>query len=108
MLAPRTDDAHQDHRLVAEIAPTVWRDQLVLGYEIPKYDGDLGRPSLYVAARRGDRAGEGAPAREGVSVAESAGTGGTRRRSSGWHACVGWSAARYAEAFAVTKATLAW
>jgi LmbE family N-acetylglucosaminyl deacetylase len=48
ILAPRVDDAHQDHRLVAELVPTVWRDHLVLGYEIPKYDGDLGRPSFYM------------------------------------------------------------
>jgi LmbE family N-acetylglucosaminyl deacetylase len=48
VLAPRTDDAHQDHRMVAEMVPTVWRDHLVLGYEIPKYDGDFGRPNLYV------------------------------------------------------------
>jgi LmbE family N-acetylglucosaminyl deacetylase len=48
VLAPRTDDAHQDHRTVAEMVPTVWRDHLVLGYEIPKYDGDFGRPNLYV------------------------------------------------------------
>lgn len=39
--------AHQDHRVVAEIVPTVFRDQLYLGYEIPKWDGDLGRPSMY-------------------------------------------------------------
>jgi LmbE family N-acetylglucosaminyl deacetylase len=48
VLAPRPDDAHQDHRLVAELVPTVWRDHLVLGYEIPKWDGDLARPQLYV------------------------------------------------------------
>ena len=48
ILTPRTDDAHQDHRLVAELVPTVWRDHLVLEYEIPKYDGDLGQPNLYV------------------------------------------------------------
>jgi LmbE family N-acetylglucosaminyl deacetylase len=48
ILAPRSDDAHQDHRLIAELVPTVWRDHLVLGYEIPKYDGDLGRASMYV------------------------------------------------------------
>jgi LmbE family N-acetylglucosaminyl deacetylase len=48
VLAPRLDDAHQDHRTVAEIVPTVWRDHLVLNYEIPKYDGDLGRASVYV------------------------------------------------------------
>jgi len=43
VLAPRTDDAHQDHRLLGTMAPTVWRDALVLHYEIPKWDGDLGR-----------------------------------------------------------------
>ena len=49
VFAPRPDDAHQDHRLIAELAPTVWRDALVLHYEIPKWDGDLGRVSHYVA-----------------------------------------------------------
>ncbi|WP_277209480.1 PIG-L deacetylase family protein [Isoptericola croceus] len=48
VLAPRSDDAHQDHRLVGEMAPTVWRDALVLHYEIPKWDGDMGRPTTYV------------------------------------------------------------
>jgi LmbE family N-acetylglucosaminyl deacetylase len=48
LLVPSQHDAHQDHRLVAELAPTVWRDHLILGYELPKYDGDLGRPSVYV------------------------------------------------------------
>ena len=48
ILAPSVGDAHQDHRTIAEIVPTVFRDQLCLSYEIPKWDGDLGRPSLYV------------------------------------------------------------
>ena len=48
VLVPSRHDAHQDHRLLAELAPTVWRDHLVLGYEIPKWDGDLGRPWCYV------------------------------------------------------------
>ncbi|MGZ3374793.1 MAG: PIG-L deacetylase family protein [Gemmatimonadaceae bacterium] len=48
VLCPRIDDAHQDHRLIAELVPTVWRDDLVLGYEIPKWDGDLGRSNAYV------------------------------------------------------------
>jgi LmbE family N-acetylglucosaminyl deacetylase len=48
VLAPRPEDAHQDHRTIAEIVPTVFRDQLYLGYEIPKWDGDMGRPSMYV------------------------------------------------------------
>jgi LmbE family N-acetylglucosaminyl deacetylase len=48
VLAPSADDLHQDHRTIAEIIPTVFRDQLYLAYEIPKWDGDLGRPSVYV------------------------------------------------------------
>jgi len=56
VLAPRTDDAHQDHRLVAELASTVWRDSLMLRYEIPKWDGDLGAPNHFVALDR-DTAG---------------------------------------------------
>ena len=48
IIAPSPGDAHQDHRTIAEIVPTVFRDQLYLGYEIPKWDGDIGRPSMYV------------------------------------------------------------
>lgn len=48
VLAPRRDDAHQDHRLVAELVTTVWRDHLVLRYEIPKWDGDTGPVTHYV------------------------------------------------------------
>src|SRR6516162_1200561 len=48
IIAPSSDDAHQDHRTIAEIVPTVFRDVLYLAYEIPKWDGDLGRPSMYV------------------------------------------------------------
>jgi LmbE family N-acetylglucosaminyl deacetylase len=48
VLAPRLDDAHQDHRFLAELAQQVFRDQVVLGYEIPKPDGDLGSANLYV------------------------------------------------------------
>jgi LmbE family N-acetylglucosaminyl deacetylase len=48
ILAPWRGDAHQDHRTIGEIVPTVFRDRLHLGYEIPKWDGDIGRPSAYV------------------------------------------------------------
>jgi LmbE family N-acetylglucosaminyl deacetylase len=47
LLAPNRADAHQDHRTLAELVPTAFRDHLALGYEIPKWDGDLGRPSAY-------------------------------------------------------------
>ena len=48
VLAPRLDDAHQDHRLVGELVHTVWRDAVVLHYELPKWDGDLSAPSVFV------------------------------------------------------------
>ncbi|MGO9657790.1 MAG: PIG-L deacetylase family protein [Acidimicrobiales bacterium] len=48
VIAPSDQDAHQDHRTIGEIVPTVFRDALYLAYEIPKWDGDLGRPSVYV------------------------------------------------------------
>lgn len=48
ILAPSAGDAHQDHRTVAELVPTAFRDQLYLAYEIPKWDGDMARPNTYV------------------------------------------------------------
>jgi len=47
ILAPSAADAHQDHRTIGEIIPTVFRDQLCLSYEIPKWDGDIPRPAVY-------------------------------------------------------------
>jgi LmbE family N-acetylglucosaminyl deacetylase len=41
-------DLHQDHRLVSELTWNTFRDHLVLEYEIPKYDGDMGAPNLFV------------------------------------------------------------
>lgn len=41
-------DLHQDHRVVCELAWNTFRDHLVLEFEIPKYDGDLGAPNVFV------------------------------------------------------------
>jgi LmbE family N-acetylglucosaminyl deacetylase len=41
-------DRHQDHRLVNELTWNTWRDHMILEYEIPKYDGDLGQPNVFV------------------------------------------------------------
>ena len=41
-------DAHQDHRLIAELTWQTFRNHLILEYEIPKYDGDLGQPTVFV------------------------------------------------------------
>ena len=48
----RRDDAHQDHRVVADMTWCVFRDHLILEYEIPKFEGDLGNPNLYVPLDR--------------------------------------------------------
>lgn len=48
VLTHRLEDRHQDHRQVAELTWQTWRDALILEYEIPKYEGDLGQPNVYV------------------------------------------------------------
>lgn len=48
ILTHHGSDLHQDHRLVAELTWNTFRDHLVLEYEIPKYDGDLGSPNVFV------------------------------------------------------------
>ncbi len=42
------EDRHQDHRLLSDLAWNTFRDHLILEYEIPKYDGDLGCPNVFV------------------------------------------------------------
>jgi LmbE family N-acetylglucosaminyl deacetylase len=49
LFAPNRFDAHQDHRGLAKLVSTAFRDHLILGYEIVKWDGDLGRPNVYQA-----------------------------------------------------------
>jgi LmbE family N-acetylglucosaminyl deacetylase len=41
-------DRHQDHRLISDLTWNTYRDHLILEYEIPKYDGDLGSPNCFV------------------------------------------------------------
>jgi LmbE family N-acetylglucosaminyl deacetylase len=42
------NDAHQDHRMLAELTWNTFRDHMILEYEIPKYDGDMGQPGVFV------------------------------------------------------------
>lgn len=42
------DDLHQDHRVVNELTWNTFRHHLILEYEVPKWDGDLGRPNVFV------------------------------------------------------------
>jgi LmbE family N-acetylglucosaminyl deacetylase len=106
ILAPRTDDAHQDHRDLAQLLPTAFRDHLVLGYEIVKWDGDLGRPAAYqplspeIAEQKVRLLQEHYPSqRHRPWYDREAFLGLARIRGIECHA-------RYAEAFAVTKLTL--
>lgn len=106
VLAPRTDDAHQDHRSLAKLMTTAFRDHLVLGYEIVKWDGDLGRPAAYqplpegIAERKVRLLQEHYPSqRHRPWYDPEAFLGLARIRGIECHA-------RYAEAFAVTKLTL--
>ena len=68
VFGPQRDDAHQDHRLLAKLLPTEFRDHLVLGYEILKWEADTVRPTIFhpltLPCRR-----EGASAVEALSVA---------------------------------------
>jgi LmbE family N-acetylglucosaminyl deacetylase len=41
-------DAHQDHRLISQLTWNTFRDHLILEYEVPKYDGDMGQPTVFV------------------------------------------------------------
>jgi LmbE family N-acetylglucosaminyl deacetylase len=48
ILTHQSQDAHQDHRLLSELTWNTFRDHLILEYEIPKYDGDFGRPNVFI------------------------------------------------------------
>lgn len=108
ILAPRTEDAHQDHRGLAQLVPTVYRDHFVLGYEIVKWDADLGRPNAYqpltteVAEKKVELLQQHyASQRHRPWYDREAFLGLARVRGIECHA-------RYAEAFSVHKLTLDW
>ncbi len=42
------EDRHQDHKIISDLTWNTWRNNFILEYEIPKYDGDLGNPNVYV------------------------------------------------------------
>ena len=48
ILTHRRGDAHQDHREVCQLTWNLFRDHLILEYEIPKWDGDLDQPNVYM------------------------------------------------------------
>jgi LmbE family N-acetylglucosaminyl deacetylase len=48
IVGPSPHDAHQDHRGLSRLVPTAFRDHLMLGYEILKWEGDLAQPTVFV------------------------------------------------------------
>jgi LmbE family N-acetylglucosaminyl deacetylase len=52
IFAPVASDAHQDHRGLARLVPTAFRDHLTLGYEILKWESDLAQPNVFVPLER--------------------------------------------------------
>lgn len=52
VFCPRLEDAHQDHRTIAELVWQTFRSQVVLEYEIAKYEGDLGHPTVFIELSR--------------------------------------------------------
>jgi LmbE family N-acetylglucosaminyl deacetylase len=48
IFAPSPHDAHQDHRALADLVPSAFRDHLTLGYEIVKWEGDLSQPTVFL------------------------------------------------------------
>jgi LmbE family N-acetylglucosaminyl deacetylase len=65
------EDRHQDHRLVSDLTWNTFRDHLILEYEIPKFDGDLGAPNSFVELdqaildRKLDHLGKAFPSQQG-------------------------------------------
>ena len=54
VLCPRLEDRHQDHRVIAENVWRIFRQHLILEYEIAKYEADLGQPNIYVSLDGGE------------------------------------------------------
>ena len=94
ILTHRRDDAHQDHREVNQLTWNVFRDHLILEYEIPKWDGDLGQPNVYVPLSDGDHGAQDRRCSTPISARSGPRTGSMPRPSAAWRGCAAWSAGR--------------
>jgi LmbE family N-acetylglucosaminyl deacetylase len=56
VLTHHRHDLHQDHRTIGELTWQAFRNRLIWEYEIPKFDGDLGQPNLFVPVTAGQAA----------------------------------------------------
>ena len=53
VLTHQREDAHQDHREIAQLTWNAFRNHLILEYEIPKWDGDFGQQNFYIPLASG-------------------------------------------------------
>ena len=51
-IPPSLHDAHQDHRVVAEVVWQTFRSTTIVEYEIPKYEGITEQSNLFVSLTR--------------------------------------------------------
>ena len=109
ILTHRRSDAHQDHREVCQLTWNLFRDHLILEYEIPKWDGDLDRPNLYVPLTAGvlERKLKLLFAHFGTQRAKDWFDAETFRGLARLRGVECRAPERYAEAFVMRKATLA-
>ena len=89
ILTHARQDLHQDHRVVCELTWNTWRSHSILEYEIPKYDGDLGSPNVFVPVSE-ELAREKARLINRRSRANRASTGSRRTSSSASCAYAAW------------------
>lgn len=103
------NDLHQDHRLINQLAWNTFRNHMILEYEIPKYDGDLGSPNVFFAIDESICRAKAAILDQAFATQRkkhwfSEGTFLALMRIRGVESC---SPTRYAEAFYGRKVTLA-
>jgi LmbE family N-acetylglucosaminyl deacetylase len=103
-------DAHQDHREVCQLTWNLFRDHLILEYEIPKWDGDLDRPNVYMplSAEVLERKIELLLAHFGSQRSKDWFDAETFRGLARLRGMECRSRERYTEAFVLRKATLGW
>ena len=94
ILTHHDDDRHQDHRLVSQLTWNTWRDHMILEYEIMKYDGDLGRPNVFVPLSQDVCQDKIGSLLEVFPIAKPSDNGSTRRRSGRCCGCAASSATR--------------
>ena len=111
VLTHTRDDFHQDHRLACELTWNTFRDHLVLEYEIPKCDGDIGRPNAYMPLAEARSSSEKLALLTRTSGVSGTSTGSMSSVFRGLMRLRGMecrSASGFAEAFVARKVTLAY